>query len=156
VQKFEDGNSVSALRFEPRDTTIAAGDDLGHVKFWDAATGRPLPQHLSGQNGAIGSLSFDPSHDRLMTTSTDGDTHLWDLATEKPIGAPLPGSFSGRGTFFPNGHRLIAVTGSGTGIIWNVDPASWSRWACRVARRNLSPAEWHNFLPSVAYRKVCP
>jgi hypothetical protein len=68
----------------------------------------------------------------------------------------LPGSFGGRGTFFPDGHRLIAVTGSGTGIIWNVDPASWSRWACRVARRNLSPAEWHKFLPSVAYRKVCP
>jgi len=155
VRKFVDGNSVSALRFEPHGTTIAAGDDLGQVKFWDAATGRPLPQHLSGQNGAIGSLSFDPSHDRLMT-STDGGTRLWDLPTEKPIGAPLPGSFGGRGTFFPNGHRLIAVTGSGTGIIWNVDPASWSRWACRIARRNLSLAEWHNFLPTVAYRKVCP
>jgi WD40 repeat protein/DNA-binding SARP family transcriptional activator len=156
VRAFVDGNSVSALRFEPRGTTIAAGDDLGNVKFWDAATGRPLPQHLSGQNGATDSLSFDPSHNRLMTTSTDGDTRLWDLTTEKPIGAPLPGSFGGRGTFFPSGHRLIAVTGSGTGIIWNVDPASWSRWACRVARRNLTPAEWHNFLPSVAYRKVCP
>jgi WD40 repeat protein/DNA-binding SARP family transcriptional activator len=145
-----------SLEFAPHGTTIAAGDNLGNVDFWDAATGRFLPQEL-GQNGPVLSLSFDPIGDRLMTTSSDGKIRLWDLATEKLVGAPLPGSDRGGwGTFFPTGKRLIAVFGSGTGIIWNVDPASWSTWACSVARRNLSGAEWHNFLPGLPYRKVCP
>ena len=46
--------------------------------------------------------------------------------------------------------------GDGTGVIWNIDPASWKRQACRVANRNLTPAEWHDFLPQRSYRQVCP
>jgi WD40 repeat protein len=102
-------------------------------------------------------MSFDAAGNRLMTMTGDGAIRLWNLSTEKLIGAPLPGADTGgRGTFFPNGKRLIAVFGSGTGVIWNVDSASWSGWACRVARRNLTSAEWHDFLPNLAYRKVCP
>jgi WD40 repeat protein len=148
---------TESLRFAPHGTTIAAGDDSGNVDFWDAATGRPLPQKLGGQNGLVLSLSFDPTGDRLMTTSTDGKIRLWDLATDKLIGAPLAGSDTGGwGTFFPNGKQLVAVFPSGTGVVWNVDPASWSTRACRVARRNLTRTEWHDFLPGLPYRKVCP
>jgi WD40 repeat protein len=148
---------IESLSFAPHGTTIAVGDASGSVGFWDAATGRQLPERLPGQTGPVLSLSFDPSGRRLMSTSTDGRIRLWDLATRTLIGVPLPGSQGdGWGTFFPNGKRLIAVFGSGAGVIWNVDPSSWSRWACRVARRNLSRTEWHDFLPNLAYRKVCP
>jgi WD40 repeat protein len=148
--------TIAALRFAPHGTTIAAGDDSGDVDFWDAATGRPLSQTLSGQNGSVLSVSFDPTGARLMTASTDGKIRLWDLTTEKLIGAPLAGADRGGwGTFFPDGKRLIAVFPSGTGVIWNVDPASWSAHACRVAGRNLSRTEWHNFLPNLPFHTVC-
>jgi WD40 repeat protein/DNA-binding SARP family transcriptional activator len=156
VKTLPDPGPIFSLRFAPHGTTIAAGDYVGDVNFWDAATGARLPQTLTGQNGPVLSLSFDPTGHRLMTTSTDGKIRLWDLATEKPIGAPLPGADSGGwGTFFPDGRRLISVFPSGTGTIWNVDPASWTAWACRIPRRNLSRTEWHDFLPDLPYRKVC-
>lgn len=156
VRTIPDPGPFYSLRFAPHGTTIAAGDYLGNVDFWDAATGQPLGEKLGGQNGPVLSLSFDPTGDRLMTTSTDGKIRLWDLATEKLIGAPLPGSDRGGwGTFFPNGKRLLAVFPSGTGVIWNVDPASWSTRACAVARRNLSRTEWRTFLPNLPYSKVC-
>jgi WD40 repeat protein len=156
VRTIGDG-SVTSLRFEPRGTTIAGGDDLGNVYFWDAVTGRSLPESLSAQNSSVLSLSFDPNGDRLMTTSADGKIRLWDLTTEKLIGTPLASpDTGGQGTFFPNGKQLVAAFGSGSGLIWNVDPASWSAQVCRVARRNLTPTEWQGFLPNLAYRKVCP
>lgn len=150
------GTPFDSLEFAPQGTTIAVGDGLGNVNFFNAATGHRLRLQLTGQNGAVLSLSFDPSGQRLMTTSTDGKIRLWNLTTEKLIGTPLPGSNArGQGTFFPNGKRLIAVFPSGAGVIWNVDPASWNARACKVAGHNLSRTEWRSFLPNVPYHKVC-
>jgi WD40 repeat protein/DNA-binding SARP family transcriptional activator len=155
--EYDDG-AVYSVGFVPGGSTLAAGDNLGNVDLFDLSHRAFHVVSLAGQNGPILSLSFDPTGRRLMTTSTDGSIRLWDLASHKLIGAPLPGSdFSGgKGTFFPDGKRLIAVFASGTGIIWDVDPASWSRWACRVAGHHRRAAEWHNFLPTLSFRKVCP
>ena len=51
---------------------------------------------------------------------------------------------------------MIAVFGSGTGVVWNVDPAAWRRQACRIAHRNLTRSEWRDLLPRRGYRDVCP
>jgi WD40 repeat protein len=156
IYTYHIGTPFDSLEFAPQGTTIAAGDGLGNVNFFNAATGHRLPQQIAGQNGAVLSLSFDPTGHRLMTTSSDGKIRLWNLATEKLIGTPLPGSNSrGQGTFFPNGKRLIAVFPSGAGIIWNVDPASWKARACQVAGHNLSRTEWRQYVPNVPYHKVC-
>jgi hypothetical protein len=78
-------------------------------------------------------------------------------ASGKLIGAPLPGADAGGwGTFFPDGKHVIAVFHSGTGIIWNVDPAAWKSQACSVAHRNLTRGEWEDLLPERNYRQVCP
>jgi WD40 repeat protein len=157
VLRINDGTPVISLRFEPHGTTMAGGDSLGNITFWDAVTARPPLGSLGGQDSPVSSLSFDPAGDRLMTTSADGKIRLWDLTTQKLIGNPLVASDTGgRGTFSPNGKRLIAVFGSGAGVVWDVDPASWRARACRIARRNFSPTEWQSFLPNLAYRKVCP
>jgi hypothetical protein len=51
---------------------------------------------------------------------------------------------------------VIAVFGSGKGVVWNVDPTAWRVKACRVANRNLTRLEWRDFLPERGYRRVCP
>jgi WD40 repeat protein len=102
------------------------------------------------------SVTFSPNGAQLATASTDGKLRLWDLASDKLIGAPLPGADTGgRGVFSPDGKSLLAVFDSGTGVIWNVDPAAWKEQACHVAHRNLTAAEWRDFLPQRRYRRVC-
>jgi hypothetical protein len=55
--------------------------------------------------------------------------------------------------FEPNG-RLLMIPLSNA-FEWPTDVKSWERFACRVAGRDLTPAEWHDLLPNRAYRPVC-
>ena len=92
-----------------------------------------------------------------MTTSGDGSLRLWDLASGKLVGAPFHAADAwGWGTSFPDGTRAIAAYASGVGVVLNVDPAAWKRQACRIAHRDLTRAEWRDFLPQRPYRRVCP
>ena len=147
---------LQSIRFSPDGRTIVTGDFRGNVDFWDADTGRKAGRTLGGQNGDVLSVTYSPNGKRLMTTSTDGQFRLWDLASGKLVGSPLPGAnVGGWGTFFPDGTHVIATFWSGIGVIWNVDPAAWSRQACRIAHRTLTRTEWHDFVPEKPYRPVC-
>jgi WD40 repeat protein/DNA-binding SARP family transcriptional activator len=149
-------DAILSIRFSPDGREIATGDLPGNVDFWDPATGRQVGQTLGGQNGDVLSVTFNPSGTEVVSTSSDGKLRLWDLASGKLIGGPLPGADTdGWGRFFPTGKQVIAVFGSGTGVVWNVNPAAWKTQACRIANRNLTRSEWHDFLPQRGYRAVC-
>jgi WD40 repeat protein/DNA-binding SARP family transcriptional activator len=150
------GQWIQTLRFSPDGKTIAAGTYVGAVDFWDADSGHRLPQRIATTGGGVLSLSFDPSGKRLMTTNNVGSIQLWALPSDEPIGSPLPGANTGGwGTFFPNGKEVVAAFGSGTDVVWNVDPNRWSAQACRIAGRNLTRAEWRAALPDRPYGKTC-
>jgi WD40 repeat protein/DNA-binding SARP family transcriptional activator len=144
-----------AVRFSPSGKLVAVGDSSGAVVLWDVPSGRRVTEPLVGHGGGVTSLDLD-AHGRLVTSSDDGRLRLWDVATRKLIGAPLPGSNTGGSVhFFPDGKHILGVFQSGSGVVWNVDPAAWETQACRIAHRNLTRSEWHDFLPERGYRTVC-
>ena len=156
-----------AVRFSPRDgKLVAVGEISGRVVFWKldpthrfqgAWAARPVGQPLTGHNGGVNSLDFAPRGSTLVTLSDDGKLRLWDVATRKLIGAGLPASNTGGSVqFFPDGKHVLGVFGSGTGIVWSVDPAAWAAKACSIAHRNLTPGEWTEFLGHREYHNVCP
>jgi WD40 repeat protein/DNA-binding SARP family transcriptional activator len=156
LRTIHHGDGMFTLRFSPDGTQLATGDVSGNVDFWDPSTGRASGSALGGQNGAVISVSFSPDGMKLSTTSTDGNVRLWDLRSRKLIGSPLSGSQTGGwGMFFADGRRVVTVFSSGAGVIWTVDPSGWKRQACRVAHRDLTRAEWHDFLPQTPYRRTC-
>ncbi|HST17364.1 MAG TPA: BTAD domain-containing putative transcriptional regulator [Gaiellaceae bacterium] len=144
-----------AIRFSPDGKQIATGDITGSVAFWNAATGRQAAP-LRTEIGSVWSVTYSPDGSEVMTTGGDGTLRLWDLASHKLVGGPLPGSnTTGWGTYFPDGRHVISVFSSGVGVVWDVDPADWQRAACAIADRELTPAEWHDFVPERGYRRVC-
>jgi WD40 repeat protein len=155
--RIHDDHLHLSIKFAPTGSQFAVGDDAGNVTFWDAENGRRVGPTLGGHNGLVLSATYDPSGRQLITTSSDGKLRLWDIASAKLVGAPLPGAATGGwGTFFPDGKSVIAVFSSGAGVVWNVDPAAWKTAACRIAHRQLTRSEWHDFLPERAYGTVCP
>jgi WD40 repeat protein len=144
-----------SLGFSPDGKLVAVGDSSGTVTLWDVKTRTPVGRLRTGQNGGVLSLAFDRTGHELVTTG-GGQVRLWDVASRKLIGAPLPGSpGGGNAVFFTDGKHILATFSSGTGTVWDVNPTDWGTFACRIAHRNLTPAEWKDLLPGRPYRPVC-
>ena len=56
------------------------------------------------------------------------------------------------------GDGLQAAADTPTGLlIWDLDPEHWADAACRLAGRNLTNAEWEQYIGDLApYRLTCP
>jgi hypothetical protein len=52
------------------------------------------------------------------------------------------------------GTHIAAVYDGGQGYAWDVRPSSWARYACAIAGRTLTHAEWQQFLPGRSYAPV--
>jgi hypothetical protein len=56
--------------------------------------------------------------------------------------------------FEPNGRLLIDYLADAAE--WPMNVSAWERFACQVAGRNLTQAEWRAILPNRPYMRVWP
>ena len=59
----------------------------------------------------------------------------------------------------PNGQLLTAnfdARGGEAVILWNTSITSWIAHACSIANRNLTLAEWKQFVGNEPFSNVCP
>jgi WD40 repeat protein len=157
VRDLPSAIAAYTVRFSPNGTLVAVGYSSGAVTLWNPATGRRDGAPIIGNTGGVTSIDFDKDG-RLVTLSGDGQLRLWDLATRTLIGAALAGAPDtyASAQFFPNGDHVLALSPTGNGSIWNVDPTTWGDRACAIAGRNLTRQEWGEYLGNTEYRPVCP
>jgi WD40 repeat protein len=136
---------------------IVTGGQAG-PRLWDLATGNPLGPALTGLNGFAGTVDIGPDGSMVVGADESGDVLLWDVATGTIIGDPLPGPGPKdwlAAYFTPDGHRLVVISMTGAGWVWDVDPSDWLERACAVAGRSFTPQEWQAFLPDRPYHASC-
>ena len=162
VALAETAPGANGLGFTPAGDLVLGGTD-GSVRIVDpmspATSGDPLlslPDRVwsvsfsaNGATMAVGTstFNFNPPEEVVLVDRHSGS----ELGT---LGRGFVPRLS------PDGLRLVTsdagLSGSGAVRIWNLDPAFWRTQACAAAGRNLTRAEWAEFLPGRAYEVTCP
>jgi WD40 repeat protein len=148
---------VVDLAFSPDGAVVASASADGNVLFWDARTRTIAGAPLTGSSGALSRVAFSPDGATLAATDRNGTVILWDVATRRQIGRPLAGHTADAigATFVDRGDTLVTSSVDGSLIFWDLRPSSWQEKACALAGRNLTRAEWRQFVEG-DYRRTCP
>ena len=79
-------NAVAVGQLDGR-TIVVSGSDDGTVRVWDAATGTPVGDPLTGHTGPVNAVAVGELDGRtiVVSGSDDGTVRVWDAATGTAI-----------------------------------------------------------------------
>jgi hypothetical protein len=92
VASFGTVRAVAVCTVDGRPALVSGGDD-GTVRRWDATTGAPIGEPLTGHTGQVNAVATYTVDGRpaLASGGVDGTVRRWDATTGAPIGEPLTG-----------------------------------------------------------------
>ena len=156
------GERLAGRLVGPETTAVSldgtlVGSERGTITRYDLASLSPVAD-LPGAGGEVNTLQFSDDGEVLLATSNDQTASLYDVDEGIRLGDPITtdAPLSYPAYLRPDGREL-AVTGSQGVEIWNLDPKTLQRAACRLAGRNLTDAEWSAYLTDFGeHRETCP
>ncbi|HEY7342641.1 MAG TPA: TIR domain-containing protein [Ktedonobacterales bacterium] len=151
------GKSLGTLPQNLHGNEVTLHDDDGRTSTFDTYMLKALltqPSSVSG--GVSGLVAFTPDG-RYLATFGYYSLTIWDIAQKAPyVHFPHTGPDNFGATFSRDGRYLSWDDGDGIIITRSLNVSDWQRAACAVASRNLTKAEWTQYVGSVPYAKVCP
>jgi WD40 repeat protein/DNA-binding SARP family transcriptional activator len=152
------GDDGVSLAFGPTGI-LAEGTLGGTVELWRPSTGkRVVGSPLLADSVAIASVAFDPTGRRFATAgSGDGAVKVWFTAgfQQEAKLTSDPDAISAA-AFEPGGRALVVADDRGGAFAWPASLTAWQQDACALAGRNLTRAEWTQFVGGPPYTYVCP
>ena len=151
--------TANALDASPDGSTVALGGFNGQIATIEVSTGEELRRSTS-LGVEVPSLSYSNDGELLVSGAGDGGVSLWDATTLELLGTvypprqgePVPAGAQ----FIGDTHDVVIASYDGTVYRWETDLDRTLDFACQMAGRDLTEAEWQQFLPTQPYRSVCP
>jgi WD40 repeat protein len=126
-------------------TAITAG---GQAMLWTVPGLQPLGQPLLLSGSTISAAAVSPDGQYIAVGTPDGHIGLWSYRSRWEVGPPAQlhhGSVTDL-YFTANGSQLVSGALDGSLVQWDVSFADWKNDACAAAHRNLTTAEWNQFV----------
>jgi DNA-binding SARP family transcriptional activator/tRNA A-37 threonylcarbamoyl transferase component Bud32/WD40 repeat protein len=133
---------------DPTTGEVALGPNPGEVVVADPVTGEV--QRLPG-NDAVANLGFARDGQLLVISGFDGTVRVWDLERNEPAGLVWDGPgvrLASSPSWYDEASDSIWVFTGGRLLEVPLDPQRWIERACDVVGRDLTPEEWHRYVPA--------
>jgi WD40 repeat protein len=168
--QLDAGDRVTDIAWSPDSSLLAVASEFGGVHapgasqalnnkvvVWDVASRRPVGEPLHGGDNGMTAAAFSPDGTVLASGDYAGVIRFYDVDSLSPLGAQITsGAPVSTLRFDPDGRTLASGHGDGQVQLWDMDPEAWIDRLCSAANRDLTDAEWAEFVGDVAYETTCP
>jgi WD40 repeat protein len=150
---------VDSVAFSPDGRTLASAGSDERVVLWDVDRRRRVGV-LSGHADWVHAVAFSPDGRTLASGSDDGSVILWDVDRRRELGSLTGRPISVNTLAFSPDGRVLAFGGLGASAggpvdLRDVDVDAWQRRLCGLIDRDLTVAEWKEFVGEQEYRGTC-
>jgi WD40 repeat protein len=140
-----------------RHRVVVTGEG-GEVRIFDLSAGRWTGPTVAAHGNFLQWASWSQDGSLVVTGGTDGRIGLWDGHSGASLGTLTVGSRDRMLTaiFVGDTAKVRVLLPDGEIAVWSSDVREWIDFACSVAGRDLTRAEWRDTFGSRPYRRTCP
>ncbi len=157
VRRGEVGFDAGWLATSPDGRHAAITGTRGELVVLDLVTGEPVQPPTTGDATTIWATEYSADGSRIVTTGRDGSVSLWDGPTGELLGSVvLPEKVTVFASFGADDRTIVITTSSGSLYYWDTSAAHAVEFACRLAGRDLTEAEWRQAFDDRPWQPTCP
>ena len=103
------------------------------------------------------SVAFSPDGNDVISGSWDRTARVWEAESGKEVARMTHDDWVFSVAFSPDGNYVVSGSQDRTARVWMWQPNDLIENACKNLPRNLSRAEWTQFIgDALPYQAVCP
>jgi WD40 repeat protein len=150
------GFDAGTVDASPDGTHVALGGRTGELMVLDLATDEPVRAPVTVHDVVV-DVSYSEDGSRLLTSGFDYKNALWDGRTGELLARVVTSQLVTEATFTGDGDKvLIAPLWAGAVLEWDTRPDHAVEFACLVAGRDFTEAEWAEVFGDRPYQPICP
>jgi WD40 repeat protein len=160
------GIALTDVEIHPDQRRMFVASESGFVWVVDVQSREINGAPLAASGTQLEAVALSPDAKSVAAISRDGAIRLWETDTRSAIGPALSGhAFEASGVAWGESGLYSAGTTNidfakdegQVGLIeWTLESQRLADLACGFVQRNLSHAEWSEFVGDLEYRVTCP
>ena len=146
---------VRAVAFSPDSRYVVSGSQDKTARVWEATTGKEVARMT--HDSVVDAVAFSPDGRYVVSGSWDKTARVWEAATGKEVARMIHDNPVYAVAFSPDSRYVVSGSEDKTARIWHWQPDKLIEDACAFLPRNLTRAEWIQYIgDGLPYQAICP